>query len=153
MRRMRTSRPPAATGWLAAALIGLALFASGCGRKLPPIQPGVLPPPAVADLAYEVREGEILLFWNMPAFNPEKESAAAGFRVQRSRQTAAEAECRTCPTRFQAVGDIGASGRAPGSRIRFRDAPETGFVYSYKVQAYTADGRTGEESKTLAVTY
>jgi hypothetical protein len=89
----------------------------------------------------------------MPAFNPKKESAAAGFKIQRSRQTADEAECKTCPARFQTVGDVSASGRRPGSRIQFRDALETGFVYRYKVQAYTAEGAAGKESTAVAVTF
>jgi len=150
---MRAPRSLLATGWVAAACISLLLFGSSCGRKLPPIQPGVLPPPAITDLAVEERGNEILLVWTLPTFIPAKESAAAGFKVQRTRQTAAEAECRTCPAPFQAIGDIGASGRNPGSRIRFRDVLEPGFVYNYKVQAYTADGVVGRESNRVTVTY
>lgn len=144
-----------AAGWVAAACIGLLLVShgGGCGRKLAPIQPGVLPPPTVADLTHEVRADEILLFWSLPAFNPAKESAAAGFKVLRARQTAAEAECRTCPPAFQLVADIAAAGRSPGSRMRFRDVLEPGFKHSYKLISYSSDGLAGKASAPVAVAY
>jgi hypothetical protein len=142
-----------ATGWVAAACIGLVWIGSGCGRKLLPIQPGVLPPPTVGDLAHEVQGNEVLLFWSLPAFNPARESAAAGFKVQRSRQSAAEAECRTCPAAFQEIAVVPATGRRAGSRMRFRDAVEAGFVYTYRVLAYTADDVTGKASDTVTVTF
>ncbi len=144
-----------AAGWVVAACIGFLLLShgNGCGRKLPPIQPGALPPPAVADLTHEVRGSEIFLFWSLPAFHPAKESAAVGFKVLRARQTAGEAECRTCPPAFQLVADITASGRSPGSRMRFRDVLEPGFKYSYKLKAYTSDGVAGKDSLLVAVTH
>jgi hypothetical protein len=150
---MPATRSLLTTGWAAAALIGVVLFANNCGRKLPPIQPGVLPPPTVTDLTHEVRESEILLFWSQPAVNPAKESAAAGFKVLRMRQTKAEAECRTCPMPFQVIADITASGRKSGSRFRFQDRLEPGYLHSYKVQAYTADGVAGKDSNAAAVSY
>jgi hypothetical protein len=150
---MPATRSLLTTGWFAAAFIGLVLVASNCGRKLPPIQPGVLPPPAVADLTHEVRESEILLFWSQPAVNPAKESAAAGFKVLRLRQTKAEAECRSCPAPFLVIADVAVSGRKPGSRFRFLDRLEPGFMHRYKVQAYTADGVAGKDSNVTAVSY
>lgn len=143
-----------AAAWVAAAGIGLLLAAtgSGCGRKLLPIQPGSLPPPAVVDLACEVRDGAVLLSWSVPKFDPAKESAPAGFKVLRARETAEEAECRTCPPRFQVIGDITAPARSPGSRMRFRDALEAGFKHSYKLQTYAADGVAVKDSSAVSVT-
>ncbi len=142
-------------GWVAAACLGLLVMSIlfGCGRKLPPIQPGALPPPVVVDLTHEVRSGEILLFWSVPPINPAKESAAAGFKVLRSRQTADEDECQTCPVRFQVIADIVASGRHPGSRMKFRDTLEPGFKHSYKLRSYTTDEVAGKDSVAVAVTY
>ena len=145
LRRLRTA------GWLAAAGLGfwLAATGSGCGRKLLPIQPGALPPPAVVDLAGEVRGSAVILTWSVPEFDPAKESAASGFKVLRARLTAEEAECRTCPPRFQVIGDITAAARSPGSRMRFRDALEPGLRHSYKLQAYAADGVAVKDSNTV----
>jgi hypothetical protein len=148
---MPAPRPRPARAWLAAACLGLALLAGGCGRKMLPIQPGALPPPRVVDLRHQVQDGAVELSWSQPGFSPNNESAAAGFRVQRSRQTAAEAECRTCPAPFQTVADIPAAGRRPGSRVRFRETLEPGFVYRFRVQAYSADGVEGRESGVVVV--
>jgi hypothetical protein len=139
------------TGWMTAACVGLFFLGSGvgCGRKLLPIQPGALPPPAVADLTHEVRGGDILLSWSMPPFNPGKESAVAGFKILRARQTVDETECPTCPVAFQVIGDIAASGRHPGSRMKFRDALEPGLKHLYKITSYTVDGRAGKDSNTV----
>lgn len=145
-----TTSPPSA-GRVAAVLIGVLLLGvvGSCGRKMPPIQPGVLPPPTVADLAYEMRGSEIILSWTMPTYHHDKESPAAGFKVLRARQTMAEAECQTCPAPFQTIGDVLASGKTFTSRLRFRDALEPGFKYRYKLKPYSADGVVGKDSNEV----
>ena len=152
---MASMRSFQANGWRTAACIGFLGMSLiiGCGRKLPPIQPGALPPPVVLDLTYEVRGGEISLFWSIPPANPAKESAATGFKVLRARQAVAEDECQTCPASFKVIADIVASGRHPGSRLRFRDALEPGFKYSYKLRSYATDEMVGKDSVAVAVTY
>jgi len=140
-----------AVGRRAAVLIVVFLLGlvGSCGRKLLPIQPGVLPPPTVADLAYEMRGSEIILFWTLPVFRQDQESAAAGFKVLRARQTLAEAQCQTCPVPFQTIGDVVASGKTSASRLRFRDALEPGFKYRYKLKPYSADGVFGKDSNEV----
>jgi hypothetical protein len=139
---------------VAAACIGFFLFITvgGCGRKLPPIQPGAFPPPAVADLSYEISGGDILLAWSLPVFNPTKEGTVAGFKILRARRTADESDCPTCRDVFQEIGDIAASGRHPGSRIKFRVALEPGFKHRYKIRSYTSDGLVGRDSNTVVLT-
>jgi hypothetical protein len=151
---MPTIRAIQAAGWVAGGCVGLLILAtaSGCGRKLLPIRPGALPPPAIVDLTYEVRGSAVLLSWTVPAFDPAKESAAAGFKVLRARQSAEEADCGTCPPPFQVIADMTASGRAPGSRMRFRDALEPGLKHSYKLNAYADDGVAVRDSNAVAVT-
>jgi hypothetical protein len=141
-----------AVRWAAVLFGGLLLSLGGsCGRKLPPIQPGVLPPPTVADLAYEMHGREIILVWTLPVFRHDQESAAAGFKILRARQTMAEAECQTCPAPFQTVGDVLASGKRSAGRLRFRDTLEPGFNYRYKLRAYSADGVFGKDSNEVSV--
>ena len=144
-----------AVGRGAAVLLGVFLLGlvGSCGRKLLPIQPGVLPPPTVADLAYEIRGSEIILFWTLPAFRHDHESPAAGFKVLRARQTMAEAQCQTCPAPFQTIGDVSASGKTSASRLRFRDTLEPGFTYSYKLKPYTADEVAGKDSNVVVAVH
>jgi hypothetical protein len=152
---MRMSQPRQAAGWVAAACIGFFLLGStnGCGRKLPPIRPGVFPPPAVSDLTYEVQGGDIFLGWRVPAFDPAKESAPASFKVLRARQATDEIECSTCPMAFQVIADISASGKPTGRHMRFQDTLEPGFKHSYKLQVVTVDDMAGKDSNVVAVTY
>lgn len=150
---MAAIRAPQAAGWAAAVCIGLLLFGSSCGRKLPPIRPGALPPPTVADLSHELHGSEILLLWTLPGSTPGKESAPAGFKVLRARQTLVEADCRTCPMPFQVIADLSTSGRNPGSPMRFQDRLEPGWQHHYKLQAYTADGVAGKDSNPVVVDY
>lgn len=121
----------------------------GCGRKLPPIQPGTYPPPAVKDLAFEVKDSELTLSWTVPAVQKEKESPPVGFKVLRARQTLAEAECQTCTVRFQAIGDVRVIGKEPAERLQFKDRLESGYKYRYKVRGYTTPEAEGKDSNVV----
>lgn len=123
----------------------------GCGRKMPPIQPGTYPPPAVKDLAFEVQDGLLTLFWTVPAAEKEreKENPAVSFKVMRARQTASEADCQTCSVRFQAVGDVRLAGRDPSQRLQFQDRLEPGYKYRYKVIGVSAAGVESKESNIV----
>jgi len=121
----------------------------GCGRKLPPIQPGTYPPPAVKDLAYELKDGELTLSWTTPAVQKEKESPAVGFKILRARQTSSEAECQTCTVRFQVVGDVRPAGKEPSERLQFQDRLESGYKYRYKVKGYTTPEAEGKDSNVV----
>jgi hypothetical protein len=136
---MRLAKPKPLCGRLVAvAMAALLLVApGGCGRKMPPIQPGTYPPPAVKNLAFEMRDDRLTLFWTAPVAKGEKESPAVGFRILRARQTASEAECQTCSVRFQTVGDVRLAGRDPSERLQFQDRLEPGYKYRYKVIGYS----------------
>lgn len=124
--------------------------AAGCGRKMLPIRPGSYPPPAVANLGYAWGDGEALvLSWDAPAPRGEKESPAAGFRVLRARLQPGEENCRGCPVRYDVVGQVRAESREGDGRFRFVDRPEPGFLYRYKVIAYSAEGLVSRESVVL----
>jgi hypothetical protein len=133
---------------LVLALLALAVLA-GCGRKLPPIQPGTYPPPAVKDLAFQIRGEEVVLTWAVPPDAPEKESPAVGFKVLRSRQTETEAECQTCPPKFQPIGDVRPSGPAVPGGMQYVDRLEPGYRYQYKVRSYSAVGTEGRDSNVV----
>ena len=140
---------------LAMLLIGICLANAGvgCGRKMDPIRPGVYPPPAVRDLAYQINGSAIVLTWFVPVAQGEQEAPAAGFKILRARQTPAEAECQTCPVRFQVIGEVTARGRSAISRPGFRDKLEPGFTYRYKVKAYSSEGIEGKDSNVIVLTH
>jgi hypothetical protein len=141
------------SGRLAFALGLLAVAAlAGCGRKLPPIQPGSYPPPAVKDLGYRMQGEEIVLTWTVPAAAPEKDSPAVGFKVLRSRQTEAEAECRSCPPKFQEVANVRPSGPVETGGMQYVERLEPGYRYQFKVRSYTALNREGRDSNVVHVT-
>jgi hypothetical protein len=149
---MRLAKPKPLCGRLAAVAAVVFLFAApgGCGRKMPPIQPGAYPPPAVKNLAFEVQDDNLTLFWTLPVAKGEKESPAVGFKILRARQTESEAECQTCSVRFLTVGNVGLAGKDPSERLQFRDRLEPGYKYRYKVIGYS-DARL--DSKDSNVVY
>jgi hypothetical protein len=122
---------------------------AGCGRKMPPIAPGAYPPPVVKNLTFELQEDQLTLFWPAPAVRSEKESPAVGFRVLRARQTASEAECRTCRLRYQEAGEVRLAGQDPSARLQFQDRLEPGYKYRYKIISYSADGLESRESDSV----
>jgi hypothetical protein len=135
---------------LAAAAIAVL---AGCGRKLPPIQPGTYPPPAVRDLAFQVRGEEVVLSWTVPAGAPDKDSPAVGFKVLRSRQTEQEvAECQSCAPRFQAVGDVRPMDPVESGAMQYVERLEPGYRYQYKVRSYSASNREGRDSNVVHLT-
>ena len=135
---------------LAAAAIAVL---AGCGRKLPPIQPGTYPPPAVRDLAFQVRGEEVVLSWTVPAGSPDKDSPAVGFKVLRSRQTEQEvAECQSCAPKFQAVGDVRPTDPVESGGLQYVERLEPGYRYQYKVRSYSASNREGRDSNVVHIT-
>ena len=123
----------------------------GCGRKMDPIQPGTYPPPPVKDLAFELQDGLLTLFWTLPAAEKErdKENPSVSFKVLRARQTASEAECQACSVRFQAVGVVRLAGRDPSERLQFQDRLEPGYKYRYKVIGTSAAGVESKDSNIV----
>lgn len=141
----------AAFGRLTVILVAVFTLGSleGCGRKLPPIKPGSYPPPAVKQLAFEVTDGELTLFWTAPVIRKEAESPAVGFRILRARQTLSEAECQTCSVPFQVIGNLSLTGKEPSERLQFRDRLESGYKYRYKVRGYSTDGAEAKDSNVV----
>lgn len=126
-----------------------ALLAAGCGRKLPPIQPGSYPPPVVKNLSGAVRGAEAVLTWTVPSGDPDKDTPAVAFRVLRSRQTAEEAECATCPPVFQSIGELRPLQAAAGEPLQYTDRLEPGYRYQYKVRSISSLGREGRDSNVV----
>jgi hypothetical protein len=126
-----------------------AVLAAGCGRKLPPIQPGSYPPPAVRNLSGAVLGVEAVLTWTVPPGDPDKDTPAVAFRVLRSRQTAEEVECATCPPVFSVIGELRPSQATAGAPLQYTDRLEPGYRYQYKVRTISSLGREGRDSNVV----
>ncbi len=134
-------------------LLGVAVTVGGCGRKLPPSPPDLIPPAAVEDLSQEVQEGRAVLTWSLPQVQKNKFARAAGFKIFRARQDRAEAECSTCPLRFKLIGNLPVQTESPGSRMRFSEPLEAGFKYVYKVVGYSGENVSAKDSNVVSVDY
>ena len=122
---------------------------AGCGRKMSPIAPGAYAPPAVKNLTFELQEETLTLYWPMPVVRSPKESPAVGFKILRARQTASEAECRTCSVRYEVAGEVRSAGQDPSGRMQFQDRLEPGYTYRYKIVSISADGLESRESAVV----
>jgi hypothetical protein len=103
----------------------------------------------VKQLLFEVKDGELTLFWTAPVVRKETESPAAGFRILRARQTLSEAECQTCSVPFQIIGNFPVAGKEPSERLQFRDRLEAGYKYRYKVRGYSESGAEARDSNVV----
>ena len=78
--------------------LGLALLASGCGKKTAPRPILEVPPPQVKDLNAEVRNAGVELTWSIPDFNREStETYSYGFAVMKSEVPWDKRNCLECP--------------------------------------------------------
>lgn len=125
---------------------------AGCGKKAGPRPPHQRPPAAVS-LASST-EGDVLtLTWdiadNLMNFGEE----AAGFMVYRSKISLSDADCPTCPPKFERVADIqtvrDSSGEYLKDNWRYRETLATGYQYTYKVTPYTETGTLGGDSNSV----
>jgi hypothetical protein len=130
-------------------LVFLSSAFAGCGHKMLPIPPGVYPPPVVKNITFERQDDRLTLFWSLPAVRSEKEAPAVGFKILRARQTAGEAECRTCRLRFEVAGEVPAAGREPAERLQFQDRLEPGYEYRYKIISVSAEGLESRDSVSV----
>ena len=124
---------------------------AGCGRKLPPIQPGTYPPPAVRDLAFQVRGEEVVLSWTVPAGSPDKDSPAVGFKVLRSRQTEQEvAECQTARRNSRRSATCARPGRSSPAACSSSTGSNPGTATSTRSGA--TPRRTGRAATPMSST-
>ena len=131
-----------------AAIVAVVLLIGTGVTKCCRSQPGTYPPKAVKDLAFDVQDGSLTLFWSAPAEEEkDKENAAVSFKVLRARQTASEADCQACSVRFQAVGDVRLAGGEPQGALQ--DRLEPGYKYRYKVIGASTAGVASKDSNIV----
>jgi hypothetical protein len=142
-----------------AALLLVALAASACGRKGPPVAPEFREPRAVADLAAAVSEGAIELAWR----NPDRRVDGTRLRdlvavhVFRSDDEGEPRPALRTGKRiagYRPVATVPLAGaRDGGTAVVDREDLRYGRRYTYALLAEDAQGRVSPPSLRVTVTY
>ena len=142
--------------WLAFfffALVGLSFLWGGCGKKGHPRPPQRQSPPAVNDLSYAVDNQIVELSWTVQGADNRSASDPVGSKIFRSKLSAEESRCETCPIRFAEIADVPIqmkrSETSKPMRMRFTEVLEPGYRYIYKVIVYDEDGMGSKDSNTV----
>lgn len=117
------------------------LWAGACGRKMPPVPPGVPALPPVADLKHHVDGDMVTLSWAAP--KGKGSETLAGYAVMRSVTDLNDDDCAGCPILFERVTTLGPSS------TDYRDHVAQGKRYIYKVMAYTSYKAWSPDSKLI----
>lgn len=142
--------------WIAILAVA-AVLAAGCGKKGPPVPPGVETAPPVADLTGEREANRVRLTWSIP--RPEKpgEGMPVRFFVYRNRTAADAVACPDCPRVFERVGDLPAetcgAGAQPCPGMAYVESLEPGYLYRYRVRSVSAGGIAAGDSNTVEIAY
>jgi hypothetical protein len=134
-------------------LAGLSFLWISCGKKGPPRPPQRRSPPAVKDLSYVVDNRIVELSWTVEGADDRSVSVPVGYKVFRSKLSAAESNCEKCPIRFEEIADVPVqmkrSEKSKPTRLRFTEVLEPGYRYIYKVIAYDKEGESSADSNII----
>lgn len=123
----------------------VSVIISGCGRKAPPMPPGIPDLQAVTDINHTINGDAVTLTWTAP--QGEGNDILEGYVVHRSVSPVEDEECPGCPIRFQKVADI-KSGTESHTEVL-----KKGYRYIYKVVAYSEYNTFSRDSKLVKFTY
>lgn len=124
--------------WLIASIVTAFLFFS-CGRKGPPIAPGIPDLSPVTGISYKIEENRVKISWDKPG--KENESILTGYVVHRSRTGIGEENCDGCPVLFQRIAELGKGSTS------YDEPLEKGNNYIYKIVAVSEYGSISPDSK------
>jgi hypothetical protein len=130
----------------------LVVSLSCCGKKGPPLPPDTLLLVPVTNLDAKLFDNEIEVFWTAQAGRGT--SVPDGFRIYRSKKSLIVPECLECPDVFEMVSELTVAFSLWGwteRRINYHEILEDGYIYRYRVIAYTYSGLTSEWSNTVEV--
>lgn len=118
---------------------------SGCGIKGSPVPPVYVKPPAVSDLQYQVAGNQLNLTWSVPKKQSTDNSAIAGAKVLRLKQSLRNLPCPDCPRTFTLMSKI----PARSGTMQFQDTVDKEFGYYYKIILYDAGNHDGQDSNIV----
>jgi hypothetical protein len=125
---------------------------SCCGKKGPPIPPDTIPLFPVTNLDAKLFDNVLELSWTAQAGRGM--SVPDGFRIYRSKKSLVKPECPECPDVFEMVSEVAVAFSLWGwteRQINYHETLEDGYIYRYKVIAYTYRGLTSEWSNMVEV--
>ncbi len=128
----------------------LCLLFVSCGKKGPPTPRALALPGGIGDLAGQVKDGVLFLSFSIPERNDDGSEMKdlAGFRILKA--------CGSCYGGFETFKDLRLDekkgyGRLGNKVYVYDDDLADGFVYSYKVHAYSLKGTVGSGSNTFTI--
>jgi predicted small lipoprotein YifL len=130
----------------------LVISLSCCGKKGPPIPPDTVPLLPVTNLDAKLFDNLLELSWTAQAGRGM--AVPDGFRIYRSKRSLVNPECPECPDVFEMVSEMAVAFSLWGwteRQINFHETLEDGYIYRYKVIAYTYRGLTSEWSNMVEV--
>jgi predicted small lipoprotein YifL len=127
-------------------IMALCFGSLSCGKKGPPKLPRRQNPPAVIDLSYRIEDQQAELTWTVPRKDKRHQDELAGFKVYRSKVTLSEADCESCPLKFNVVGDIPVLKKDEPEQMQFSDALDVGYRYVYFLKGYSENQMISPES-------
>jgi len=119
----------------------LVLVIAACGKKGPPVPPGIRPIPAVRGFSHVLADDKVRLVWKKPS--EWGASKLKGYVVHRSKTAVNGDNCDGCPIMFQRVAELNAGSEAYGELI------EKGYDYIYKVVAISVYGSSSPDSTLI----
>lgn len=123
-------------------LIGVCFPA--CGKKAPPVPPGIPSLPVVKGLDYSLDGAWLTLTWK--AISGQGSENLAGYKVMRSVTGPNDEPCEGCPILFKRVKDLGPT------TTEYREQLIPGNSYIYKVVGYTSYKDQSPDSKLIRFT-
>jgi hypothetical protein len=128
------------------------LSSACCGKKGPPTAPDMLPLPSVTGLEAKLFNNSLDLIWTIQT--GKGVTAPDGFRIYRSKKSPEDSQCPGCPDVFEKVSELATAFSLWGmaeNRFIYRETLEDGYIYRYKVMAYTDSGLKSDWSDTVEV--
>lgn len=93
----------------------------------------------------------LTLFWTLPKGSGQQQRSVAGFLVFRSKRMLTEGECKECPLRFTQVARLSVVKKNGPQKMRYQESLDQGYLYAYKVVAYTRKGVLGADSNIVKI--
>jgi hypothetical protein len=118
---------------------------SGCGRKGPPVAPGVPELLPVAGLSHEISDGMVRISWETAKGGSA--SILTGYIVHRSVVPVDEESCEGCPVLFQRVAEL------DKTVLSYSEMVEKGNRYIYKVVSVSKYGTISPDSTFIRFIY
>lgn len=139
---------------LIAAVLGISLFLSGCGKKGPPVPPRQVALPAVKDLVSALEGDRVILTWTVPETREKKAPFITGFVVHKAENPVQESECKNCPVKYKAVAEIAAAQKGISGKMEYTGQLEKGYKYFFKVTAFSEEpASVSRDSNTVEIIY